>query len=75
MAYNFTYPDFSLIRHGFPTTLAKGVQIIEGPLYLESPPPSHTPMNEQYIAGILLEHCMIALVIGEGYDCSLVDIN
>ena len=28
--------DFSLIRHGFPTTLAKGVQIIEGPLYLIS---------------------------------------
>ena len=33
MAPNFTYPDFSLIRHGFPTTLAKGVRIIEGPLY------------------------------------------
>ena len=33
MAHNFTYPDFSLIRHGFPTTLAKGVRIIEGPLY------------------------------------------
>ena len=29
MAHNFTYPDFSLIRHGFPTTLAKGVGIIE----------------------------------------------
>ena len=32
MAHNFTYPDFSLIWHGFPTTLAKGVWIIEGPL-------------------------------------------
>ena len=33
MAHNFTYPDFSLIRHGFPTTLPKGVRIIKGPLY------------------------------------------
>ena len=32
MAHNFTYTDFSLFRHGFPTTLAKGVRIIEGPL-------------------------------------------
>ena len=31
-AHNFTYLDFSFIRHGFPTTLAKGVRIIEGPL-------------------------------------------
>ena len=29
MAHNFTYPHFSL-----PTTLAKGVRIIEGPLYV-----------------------------------------
>ena len=27
------WPIISLIRHGFPTTLAKGVRIIEGPLY------------------------------------------
>ena len=27
MAHNFTYPDFSLIRHGFPTTLANGVRV------------------------------------------------
>ena len=26
------WPIISLIRHGFPTTLAKGVRIIEGPL-------------------------------------------
>ena len=32
----FTFPDFSLIRHGFPTTLAKGVRIIEGSLYYGS---------------------------------------
>ena len=34
MAHNFN-PDFSLIRHGFPTTLAKGVRIIEGPINFE----------------------------------------
>ena len=26
------WPIISLIRHGFPTTLAKGARIIEGPL-------------------------------------------
>ena len=40
-AHNFTYPDFSLIRHSFPTTLAKGVRIIEGPLYYQT----NCPLN------------------------------